>query len=179
MSRGKKKAFFTAEIGIATDEAHRHKGLATGTGTAVIRHARAHNIHQIGWHCWADNTASAATARKLGFRLIAEAPVWLHWNAACVYGRLGEETAVFHHLKQAIAAGFGDWERLHTTPHLTSIQDTDAWQSFINALYEVIRPEHQKSGCEGTRTQDLTDVNPTNRKHICNVIVLEVEHFNN
>lgn len=65
------------EIGIATDEAHQRKGMATLMGTAVIQHALSQGIHQIGWHCWADNTPSSATARKLGFQLIAEAPAYL------------------------------------------------------------------------------------------------------
>ncbi len=161
------------EIGIATDEAHQRKGLATTMATAVIHHALSQGIHQIGWHCWADNTPSSATARKLGFQLIAEAPafpfffadaihfgvqgnlcfmaddfqqaadwyeraaevgdapVWLHWNAACVNGRLERETAVIRHLQQAITAGFDDWERLHNSPHLDAIRDTPAWQTFI------------------------------------------------
>lgn len=162
------------EIGIATDEAHQRQGLATATATAVIHHALSQNIHQIGWHCWADNRPSSATARKLGFRFIAEAPafpyffddvvhfgvqgnfcfmaqdyqqaadwyeqaatsgdapVWVYWNAACANGRLERETAVIHHLQQAITAGFNDWERLFNSPHLDPIRRTTAWQTFSN-----------------------------------------------
>lgn len=65
------------EIGIATDTAHRRKGLATLMATAVIQQALSQGIHQIGWHCWANNTPSSATARKLGFQLIDEAPAYL------------------------------------------------------------------------------------------------------
>ncbi|MCA9978431.1 MAG: GNAT family N-acetyltransferase, partial [Anaerolineales bacterium] len=164
------------EIGIATDEAHQRKGLATAMATAVIQHALSQGIHQIGWLCWADNTPSSATARKLGFQLIAEmpafptffddvihfgvqgnlcfsagdfeqavdwyeravaagaAPVWVQWNAACANGRLGRETAVIHHLQEAIAAGFDDWERLHNSPHLAAIRETAVWQIFIKQM---------------------------------------------
>ncbi len=165
------------EIGIATAEAHQRQGLAMLTATAVIQQALAQNIHQIGWHCWADNAPSGALARKLGFQLIEETtaypfffddaihlgvhgnlrffidqdyqraahwyeracaagpvPIWIEWNAACAYGRLGEETAVVQHLNQAIAAGFDDWERLQTTPHLAAIRNTAAWNKFCKNL---------------------------------------------
>jgi len=56
------------EIGIATVEEYRRRGIATLTGTAVIGHASSRGITEIGWHCWADNEASIRTARRLGFR---------------------------------------------------------------------------------------------------------------
>ena len=40
------------------------------------------------------------------------------------------------------------------------------------------RPGHLKSGRDWTRTNDLTDVNPTNEDRARNVILLEVESFN-
>lgn len=64
------------ELGIATDEAQQRKGLATGVGTAVIRHALAQNVYDIGWDCWANNLPSIATAEKLGLRRVAETAVW-------------------------------------------------------------------------------------------------------
>ena len=57
----------SCELGIATIEGYRCQGLATLTGTAIIRHALAQSINDIGWHCWANNEASIATAKKLGF----------------------------------------------------------------------------------------------------------------
>ena len=56
------------ELGIYTIESHRRLGLATLTARAVIRHALTQGIDQIGWHCWADNQASVATALKIGFK---------------------------------------------------------------------------------------------------------------
>lgn len=55
------------ELGIATVKSYRREGLATLMGTAVIRHALTQGIREIGWHCWADNRSSVATAKRLGF----------------------------------------------------------------------------------------------------------------
>ncbi|MCA9970913.1 MAG: GNAT family N-acetyltransferase, partial [Anaerolineales bacterium] len=64
------------ELGIATAEAHQRRGLARATGTAVIRHALAQGVYDIGWVCAADNAASVATAEALGFRLLIDDTVW-------------------------------------------------------------------------------------------------------
>ncbi len=55
------------EVGIETVEEHRGQGLATATASALIEHALAQGIDRIGWHCWADNEPSVATALKVGF----------------------------------------------------------------------------------------------------------------
>ncbi len=65
------------ELGIETAEGHRRQGLAVGTGTAVIQHALANDIHDIGWTCWQKNHPSRATAEKLGFTCVQELPVWI------------------------------------------------------------------------------------------------------
>jgi GNAT superfamily N-acetyltransferase len=65
------------EVGIATAEAYRRRGLATVTATAVIAQALSQGITHIGWHCWAGNAPSIATAGKLGFQLVGEFPVYL------------------------------------------------------------------------------------------------------
>jgi RimJ/RimL family protein N-acetyltransferase len=63
------------ELGIATAEGHRRRGLATLTGRAVIRKAVSKEITGIGWHCYASNTPSVATAERLGFSKALEYPV--------------------------------------------------------------------------------------------------------
>jgi RimJ/RimL family protein N-acetyltransferase len=63
------------ELGIETVEAHQRKGIATYTASAVIEHAFAVGATEIGWHCWGNNTASTATARKLGFEKVKDYPV--------------------------------------------------------------------------------------------------------
>ncbi|UCH57705.1 MAG: GNAT family N-acetyltransferase [Candidatus Bathyarchaeota archaeon] len=64
------------ELGLSTIEGYRRKGLATLTAKATIGHALALGINGIGWHCWAGNEASIATAEKLGFSKRCEYKVY-------------------------------------------------------------------------------------------------------
>lgn len=64
------------ELGIETIEAYQRKGIATHLASAVIRHAWASGATEIGWHCWATNTPSRATALKLGFEKVLDYPVY-------------------------------------------------------------------------------------------------------
>jgi len=63
------------ELGIETIEAYQRKGIATHLADAVIRRAFAQGATEIGWHCWAANTPSIATALKLGFEKVLDYPV--------------------------------------------------------------------------------------------------------
>lgn len=60
------------EVGIETARGHRRRGLATSVASALLGHAAKEGIRRVGWHCWADNEASVATAERLGFRRVAE-----------------------------------------------------------------------------------------------------------
>lgn len=62
------------ELGIETLEAYQRQGLATHLADAVIKHAFAQGATEIGWHCWAANTPSVATALKLGFEKVLDYP---------------------------------------------------------------------------------------------------------
>lgn len=55
------------EVGIMTLEAYQRRGLATLMASVLVEHALQNGITQIGWHCYARNRASAATALKAGF----------------------------------------------------------------------------------------------------------------
>jgi GNAT superfamily N-acetyltransferase len=56
------------ELGIGTIEAYQRQGIATHVASAVIQRAFAEGATEIGWHCWASNIPSIATALKLGFQ---------------------------------------------------------------------------------------------------------------
>jgi len=65
------------EVGIITMEAYQRGGLATVMASALIEHALESGITQIGWHCYARNLASVATALKVGFVKQADYPVYI------------------------------------------------------------------------------------------------------
>jgi GNAT superfamily N-acetyltransferase len=101
------------DIGIATFEPHRRQGLATAMGLALLDHAASQGFTQIGWHCYASNVASAATAHKLGFSRRVEYPVRLayfdvttnhavHGNIAFQQGEYDEAGTRY---KEAMAPG--------------------------------------------------------------------------
>jgi RimJ/RimL family protein N-acetyltransferase len=65
------------EIGIATFEPHRRRGIATAMASALLAYAPSQGISHVGWHCYTSNVASAATARKAGLLKTVEYPVRL------------------------------------------------------------------------------------------------------
>lgn len=65
------------EVGIATAEKYWRRGLATITGRAFAYQAFENGIRMIGWHCWKDNTASGAAARKIGLQLVKTYPSYV------------------------------------------------------------------------------------------------------
>jgi GNAT superfamily N-acetyltransferase len=67
------------EVGIGTLESYQRRGLATAMASAFVRHAFARGVSHIGWHCFARNVASAATALKAGFELVCDEPICLAW----------------------------------------------------------------------------------------------------
>lgn len=67
------------EVGIETLPPFRQRGLATAMASALIEHALAQGIDRIGWHCYASNESSVATALKVGFTNEVDYPVYMAW----------------------------------------------------------------------------------------------------
>ena len=67
------------EVGIATLAPHQRRGLAALQTYAFMELAIERGIHRIGWHCFANNRASATTALKTGFTKRHDYPVHLVW----------------------------------------------------------------------------------------------------
>ena len=95
------------EVGIATDTRYRRRGLATAMTATLIAHAQARGISRIGWHCWASNRPSAATALRAGFTRRQDYPVYFAWfdpianlavngNVRLHRGQYTEAAAWFH-----------------------------------------------------------------------------------
>lgn len=64
------------EVGIETQEDYRRRGLATITTSALVERALKEGITEIGWHCYAGNEASIATALAAGFEKVGEYPTY-------------------------------------------------------------------------------------------------------
>jgi RimJ/RimL family protein N-acetyltransferase len=60
------------ETGIGTAPEHRRRGLAALAGALFSAQARDAGITRIGWHCWSQNQASAAAARRIGFQPVCQ-----------------------------------------------------------------------------------------------------------
>jgi RimJ/RimL family protein N-acetyltransferase len=101
------------EVGIATFEPHRRRGLGTIMAAALLAYAPSQGVSHVGWHCYATNVASAATARKAGFVKTVEYPVRfayldeainlaVHGNVAFEQGQYGQALA---HYRNALLRG--------------------------------------------------------------------------
>ena len=65
------------EVGIEVRPPHRGRRLATALTLALAENAARAGYGRIGWHCYAANTASVATARAAGFAVAEEYPAWV------------------------------------------------------------------------------------------------------
>ncbi len=67
------------EIGIAVSQPYQRRGFATLLASAFIEEAASRGITDIGWHSYASNLPSVATALKVGFEKAADYPILLTW----------------------------------------------------------------------------------------------------
>ncbi len=67
------------EVGITTVPDYRRQGLATAAASALVEKAHARGLNRVGWHCWADNKPSVATALRAGFELDKEYQIYYGW----------------------------------------------------------------------------------------------------
>jgi RimJ/RimL family protein N-acetyltransferase len=67
------------EVGIETLEPYQRRGLATAMTLALVAEALARGLSYVGWHCYADNAPSVATALKAGFVKVQDYPAYVVW----------------------------------------------------------------------------------------------------
>jgi len=60
------------EVGIGVLEPYQRRGLATALGSAFVDLALARGVRHIGWHCWARNLPSVATALAIGYEKVCD-----------------------------------------------------------------------------------------------------------
>jgi GNAT superfamily N-acetyltransferase len=65
------------EVGIEVLKPYRRRGLGRAMTGALVEHALSEGVSHIGWHCYAGNAASRATARRAGFRRVQDYAVLL------------------------------------------------------------------------------------------------------
>jgi RimJ/RimL family protein N-acetyltransferase len=71
------------EVGIETQEDYRQQGFGIITTSALVERALIEGISKIGWHCYAGNEASIATALTVGFKKVCEYPTyWVMFKEA-------------------------------------------------------------------------------------------------
>jgi RimJ/RimL family protein N-acetyltransferase len=80
------------EVGIATHPDHRRIGLATAVSLALVEKALTMDYHEVGWHCYAGNEGSVATALAAGFEKAARYPAyWVSYNRSIAMGVRGNQ----------------------------------------------------------------------------------------
>ncbi len=67
------------EVGIGTLEPYQRRGLATVMGSAFVEYALSCGVTQIGWHCWARNLPSVATALRIGYEEVCDYITFVAW----------------------------------------------------------------------------------------------------
>jgi GNAT superfamily N-acetyltransferase len=164
------------EVGIATRGPYQRRGLARQMVFALAAEGRERGLWQLGWHCYANNLGSVATALRAGFEKAcaypvsfawyqpaanlavhgnlcldagqpAEAldwyrrsftcdqpPAWAFFFAGRAAARLGDVTAAFGWLEQAVRRGFAWRGAFVENEDLRCLHDRAEWQELLERL---------------------------------------------
>jgi RimJ/RimL family protein N-acetyltransferase len=155
------------EVGIETAHAHRRRGLGAAMAIALVREARARGIEHLGWHCYARNVASAATALGAGYHKVCDYPAFFGYYSevyqlavkgviACEEGRTAEGLAV---LRRAFARGTApDWAYFTAASACGALGEREGALAYLAQAIdggfihlEVIRNEERLGFLHGTR----------------------------
>ena len=156
------------EVGIATMRPFQRRGIATALATAFVGQARGHGIVRIGWHAWARNAGSLATAARAGFRHVSSYEALLAYFDPIldlavngdVFFRLGEYRQAAEWHERAIALGSAPvwvywnaacaWAYIGNLDRSLALLNLAIDMGFHNADYirdsEHLRPLHGSEG---------------------------------
>ena len=91
------------EVGIATHPDHRRQGLAKVASLALVEKALGMGYKGVGWHCFADNQGSIATALSAGFELQDKYPAyWISYDRATALAIMGSQQFILGAYQAAI-----------------------------------------------------------------------------
>ncbi len=133
------------EVGIETVRAYRRRGVGTALAGALLAEAKARGISRVGWHSYADNVASVATARKAGFADLGAYPVYFTWfdevaNLAVngnLHFRQGDYRTALPWFERAFAAGDAPaWAYLHAAAAQGALGETTAALAHLHQAVE-------------------------------------------
>ena len=156
------------EVGIETLENHRNLGIATAMTTALIEEAALRGYSQVGWHCYASNLASIATALKVGFKKSHEYPAsYFHFNQALNLAMHGDqhylrgdfEGALFWYVAACKTEGAPNWLFWNTACVQAKLDNPNkAFQNIERAVEAGLTDiDYIKNSEQFTRFNDLPE----------------------
>ncbi len=175
------------EVGVVTIEPYRQRGLATVTASALVEHALSRGISYIGWHCYANNVASGATARKVGFEKVQDYAVYVARfdqidTVSVREATAGDASTITHFLRSMVEemASLGGhpisqeeaiWENLE---NITRAQIGEQDHRYL--LAETIEPEPTALGLAEAGVVDLHPVFEPRRVLHIHALYVRVSH---
>jgi GNAT superfamily N-acetyltransferase len=172
------------EVGLITIEPYRQRGLATVMASALVEHALSRGISYIGWHCYASNVASSATALKVGFEKVRDYAVYVARldqtdRISLRKATDGDVPVITRFLRSMV-------EEMASMGGHTASQDEAEWaklenvtraqldeQDHLYLLAETVEPEPTAIGVAGAGVVDLHSVfEPRSVLHISALYVI-------
>jgi len=129
------------EVGIATQPDHRRKGLATAASLALVEKALGSGYQEVGWHCYAGNEPSVATALAAGFEKVCQYPAyWVSYDKAIAFGvngnqqfeRRAYQAAVEWYLKAIGEGGAPAWVYWNTASAHANLDQQELAFDYLN-----------------------------------------------
>jgi RimJ/RimL family protein N-acetyltransferase len=165
------------EVGIQTFQGHRRQGLATAMALALTERALANGITCLGWHCYADNHPSIATANKVGFEKVLDYPSYYAcFKAADNLAANGYRRFQRGQHQEAIAC----WEKAFRTgdaPTWAYYMAARAWAALSDyaAALELLRQALEKGWTDIAVPNDADEFKPLHGREAWNAVLADMQ----